>query len=175
MAQFLVGIVWAEAWRRYFSVSPRVRAAFRPDGPAPDPAGVLPGELGVFVVLCWTAFIAWGVTPALFWGIRSEFLADEFFLFFPIVCNVASALVLPLLAIFAVHARARNLLFWCLGLWIGILFLAYGIAEWRVMARLNPESGRGFFSFYSARLALAVVFWWYLSTSEKAKSWFTAK
>ena len=186
----LLGMIWSEGWRRYFAESPRVRVVFRLDEaasghwrePTPAPDAVTPGELGLFQVLCWSAFVWYGLAPAVFLLSNYEHLVVEF-RFFAITGSTLTGLTLPLIAAFAVKERGERLLFWCLGLWIGSFVLLYAAMAIGVSLDLMGQESRGWnrprgavrlSPFFEPRLLLGLVFWWYLTSSARAKAWFRA-
>lgn len=180
LPQILVSVVWSEAWRRYFIFSPNVRAAFQPDEHAPDPAKIMPAELGIFAALCWSAWIWYGFE---FFSFLEYFLSNgvsfaQNFDLWPRLGNFLTTLILSPVALWALATRNKNVLLWCLGLFMGtFLILHFAAAVFTAM-----EFGRFVSSSHSGRLPsilqprpiLALVFWWYLTTSEKAKAYFHA-
>lgn len=178
--QILVCIVWSEAWRRYFIVSPNVRAAFQPDGHAPDPAKIMPAELGIFTVLCWSAWIWYGFE---FFSFLEYFLSAGASLvqntdLWPRLGNFLTTLTLTPVALWAVAKRNKSVLLWCLGLFLGVfLILHFAAAIFTTMELSRFMSGSHASrlpSILQPRPILALVFWWYLATSEKAKAYFHA-
>ncbi len=193
----LVSIVIFEAWRRYFSESAAVRAAFHQPEPL-SPSLNRPAEVGLFQVCCWIALVICGGEALEFLlshlsmhvGGRGvlEFLGDYFAMhvsgewepaadvIIAAELEVVGSIVLPLVALWASRAGSRGLktLYACLLLWIALCVLthAYAFDFYRLASiEFIPQYGTGFPEFFSGKLALALVFCWYFATSDRARAW----
>lgn len=174
--QILTGIVWSEAWRRYFTVSPRVRATFQPFGREPDPKKVMPAELGIFIVLCGSAWIWCGFDLARFlhdFSSRTAFFEQEFFVW-PFLVNSLAMLLLAPAAVWALVIRNKSALLWCLGLFMGIFLFMHFAFVINMIMELWVTVPIRFPSVLQSQFIFALVFWWYFTTSERAKAYFRA-
>ena len=173
--QIPVSIVICEAWRRYFTWSPKVRAAFTPGQTPPEgEKDVPPGEIGIFMVLCWLLACS---------SLRSLPLFVNWFNdgvdYYPVwllwrigFTNLAS-LVMPLITLALLQQRnGVRPIFWCLGIWLVISGAGYAVHE--IMFMGNGYSQVQIYpawTYLDAYTAFPLVYWWYFATSKKGRAW----
>ncbi len=188
IVNILYALVICEAWRRYFATSRKVKAVF--GGPRIQPADEAAahlereennaaGEMGLVVVFCWLALVYRGIQGPLY--LMYTFFTDASMLNTTILRLSVSSLagiVAPLLIIYAIKARkgARHLVFWGLGLWLGVSILNYLIFTGALLSSHDFDTSimlqARFPSMINAAEVVALAVWWYMAVSEKARAWF---
>ena len=177
----LPSIVMAEAWRRYFLISPKVRQVFLPLHPAEHGAEVPPAEIGIFMAACWLCLAKYGLPNLVSTLYSFDIIAagGALFLIFKLMIAI-SHLALPYAALQALRIRwgMFHIIFWCLGLWLAVeafiwLFTAGSLFE--VLPQADKEYTYSLPATFSERLFIPLAFWWYFSVSQKARAWFGAE
>ncbi len=178
----LVNIVLCVAWLRYFAESPNVWRTFRKvDGDGLLPASS-PSEIAIFRILCYVVVAYYGI-PSLVslysWvsSMMDRDIVDGGALFpviVPWVIRAGANIIIPLCAVAALNRRQLSGIFWGLGIWMGIQFAFY-IFAMAGEAMREGDFGRldAYTTVVTVQMAMAVVFWWYFYTSEKARAWFS--
>ena len=180
-----------EAWRRYFRVSPSVRRAFNISRPAEDGKDVPPVAIGLFTTACWLCLVSSGVMAfGILWlwkdftsSLRQalDLLGLTFTIVQSLITRTIPQFILPLVALYALRARRLPVIFWCLGLWLGLevlgwlaglIYLIYLPADVALARNFYIELLPGLLS---ENLLFPLIFWWYLSVSPKAQAWFGTK
>lgn len=157
----LSSVIHSEAWRRYFLLSPKVRAAFNITG-KPLKDSPMPDGLCLLKMFCWLGFVFGGLYWAIAWADPLAPGEDtQGFFYIRAAGNCVSGFIAPAVTLYALSAAGKNhsLAFWGLGIWIFFAFIDY-------IAQLKTTF------FPLAQLVLPLVFWWYLYVSDKAKEWF---
>ena len=181
-SNLLAVIIFSEAWWRYFLYSAKVRQTFNLYLPVKRAREIPPAEIGLFTVVCWLCPVYYGL-PNLVWLYESYVMivGGVAFLILHAVF-AASYLTLPFVALYALRTRRLPVIFWCLGLWLGlqgVIWLLNIASTFHALGDIgtygNYNYAWGLPRLFSERLFIPLAFWWYFSVSEKAQAWFSAQ
>lgn len=183
-SNLLAVIIISEVWRRYFFYSAKVRQAFNLYLPAESARELPPAEIGLFTAACCLCPAYYGL-PNLVWlhEIYSTVMNGgiAFLLLHAVIA--ASCLILPFVALYALHVRRLPVIFWSLGLWLGlqgVIWLVNVGNTFQALGNMGTYDQSYNYSWglprlFSERLFIPLAFWWYFSVSDKARSWFEVK
>ena len=171
--QIPISIVFCEAWRRYFTLSPKVRAAFTPgQAPSDEEKDVPPGEIGIFMVLCWLlACSSLRSLPLLVSWFNDGVDYYPAWLLWRIGFTELASLVMPFIALSLLQQRGGvRPIFWCLGIWLVICGTGYAVHAIMFMGHSQVQIYPAW-TYLDAYTVFPLVYWWYFATSKKGRAW----